>query len=78
MILRGSGEGLVEGKVHRLSPFDVIEIPPRSWHQFRATSNETFGFLCLVRTDRDRPELPTAEKIADLKTNQKVGGFIRN
>jgi quercetin dioxygenase-like cupin family protein len=77
MIMRGSGEGLVEGHVHRLSPFDVVEIPPRSWHQFRATSNETFGFLCLVRTDRDHPELPTAENLADLKANKEVADFIR-
>jgi quercetin dioxygenase-like cupin family protein len=54
-----------------------VEIPPRSWHQFRATSNETFGFLCLVRTDRDHPELPTADNLADLKANKDVADFIR-
>jgi quercetin dioxygenase-like cupin family protein len=77
MVIRGSGEVLVGNEIQKLESFDLVEIPPKTWHQFRATAGETFGFLCLVTVDRDRPELPNAEELAWLKQDPKVGGFIR-
>ena len=78
MVIRGSGEVLVGSEIQKLESFDLVEIPPKTWHQFRATVGETFGFLCLVTTDRDRPELPCEAELAQLKRDPKVAGFIRH
>lgn len=77
VVVRGAGDALVEGRVQRIRPLDLIEIPPRSWHQFRATCGEPFGFFCLVRTDRDKPELPTEAHLAELRGDPAVAAFIR-
>lgn len=77
LIFRGAGEGLVEGKVTPLRAFDLVRIPPKSWHQFRATKGEPFGFLCLVHDKRDRPEHPTPEHLAEIRQNPDVAFFIR-
>jgi quercetin dioxygenase-like cupin family protein len=77
MVIRGSGEALVGNEIHKLESFDLVEIPPKAWHQFRATANETFGFLCLVRTERDKPELPSGQDLVELKKYSAVAEFIR-
>lgn len=77
MIIRGTGEALVGADVVTLKVFDVVHIPPRSWHQFRATANEPFGFLCLVNIDRDRPELPNETQLEELISNPAVARFIK-
>src|SRR5580692_2079066 len=61
MILRGEGEVLVGGRVHKIRPHDLVTIEPWAWHQFRPARGETLGFLCMVNADRDRPQLPTAQ-----------------
>jgi hypothetical protein len=35
------------------------------------------GFLCLVRSDRDRPQLPTESDLAELRTDPDVAEAIR-
>jgi quercetin dioxygenase-like cupin family protein len=77
MAIRGSGEVLVGNEIQKLDSFDLVEIPPKTWHQFRATFGETFGFLCLVQIERDRPELPTVDDLAQLNKDPKIAGFIR-
>jgi quercetin dioxygenase-like cupin family protein len=76
MILRGSGHCLLGGAVHALSPRDLITIEPWTWHQFRAGRDEPLGFLCLVNSERDRPQLPTAEELAGLRKNPAVARFL--
>jgi len=34
-----------------------------TWHQFHAAPDEPLGFLCLVTTERDRPQLPASHEI---------------
>jgi gentisate 1,2-dioxygenase len=75
--IRGSGSCLVDDKVFNLEINNVIHVPSWSWHQFRASNEETLGFLCLVTCDRDRPTLPTKEDIEALKKNPAVAEFIR-
>jgi len=48
-----------------------------TWHQFRATTNEPLGFLCLVNVERDKPQRPDEANAAVLKALPKVGEFIR-
>ncbi len=77
MILRGEGEVFLGSAVERVATHDVVYIPGGTWHQFRATAGVAFGFLCLVATERDRPQLPTAEDIGLLRQNPLVAAFIR-
>lgn len=77
LILRGSGRALVNGTVFDVGTLDVVRIPSLAWHQFRATAGEPLGFLCLVHTERDRPQLPDAAALEQLRTDPHVAEFIR-
>jgi hypothetical protein len=37
-----------------------------TWHQFRAADGEPLGFLCMVTTERDRPQLPGADDVPSI------------
>jgi quercetin dioxygenase-like cupin family protein len=76
-VARGRGACLIGDAVHELAEHDVVYVPPHTWHQFRATHNETLGFLCLVPCDRDKPTRPTAEDLAALRANAGLANFIR-
>lgn len=77
MILHGRGRVLVGDRVHAVREHDLVHIPPRTWHQFRAEGGAPLGFLCMVNAERDRPELPTAEDLAALRRDPEVASFIR-
>jgi len=76
MILRGSGDCLVGDEVRSIKQFDLVSIPAWQWHQFRATKGEPLGFLCMVNVQRDRPQLPTAEDLAQLEQIPAVAEFL--
>ncbi len=77
MIIRGKGRCLVGDAIYEIGHNDLVYIPSLTWHQFRATTEEPLGFLCLVNTERDRPELPTEATTAELKSVPQVAEFIR-
>lgn len=77
MIIRGRGQVLVGDQVNDLGPYDLVTIPALTWHQFQATLGETFGFLCLVSAERDRPQRPDAAALAELNKNPAVARFIK-
>ena len=58
MIVRGRGECLVGEEIFAVGEHDLVQVPPLTWHQFRAAAEEPLGFLCLVNRERDRPQLP--------------------
>ena len=37
MILRGRGDVLIGSDVHSVGTFDLVTVPPATWHQFRAS-----------------------------------------
>ncbi|MGA9869279.1 MAG: cupin domain-containing protein [Acetobacteraceae bacterium] len=76
MILRGRGQVLLGGEVRAAAPFDLVTIPAWTWHQFRATEGEAFGFLCMVNAERDRPQLPTEAERAELANNPALRAFL--
>ncbi len=76
MILRGRGECLVGNEVRTVKQFDLVSIPSLAWHQFRATSGEPLGFLCMVNVLRDRPRLPAGEDLQGLKADPAVARFL--
>lgn len=77
MVLRGQGRALVGGTLHDLEPFDLVRVPPLTWHQFRAPDDASFGFLCLVDRDRDRPVRPDPAQLAALRNDPELAEFIR-
>jgi quercetin dioxygenase-like cupin family protein len=77
MIIRGTGKVLVGGDVHALATHDLVRVPPGTWHQFRATGHVPLGFLCMVKSERDKPQRPTAADLAALRSHPEVGSFIR-
>jgi len=76
MVLRGEGHCLVGALVHALRPHDLVTIEPWTWHQFRASGAAPLGFLCLVNSVRDRPQLPSAEEFAALRESPVVAAFL--
>jgi len=76
MILRGHGHCLVGREVREVKPYDLVSIPPWTWHQFRATRGELLGFLCMVNAKRDKPQLPSDEDIKSLKADARIAEFV--
>jgi mannose-6-phosphate isomerase-like protein (cupin superfamily) len=77
LILRGRGECLVGREVRRLATNDLVAVPPMTWHQFRASAGEPLGFLCMVNTTRDKPQLPAPEDLAALEKDPRIAAFLR-
>jgi len=77
LILRGHGHCLVGGEVREVATHDLIAVPPMTWHQFRATGDEPLGFLCMVNTERDKPQLPTPTELAEFEQNPRVADFLK-
>jgi quercetin dioxygenase-like cupin family protein len=76
MILRGGGEALVGTEIHPIHQFDLFRVPPMTWHQFRAGDDEPMGFLCLVPSERDRPQLPSDDELRELQRNPQIARFL--
>jgi len=76
MILRGHGTCLLGTEVRPVKPLDLVTIPAWTWHQFRASSGEPMGFLCMVNQTRDRPVLPTEEELRAMGTVPEVAAFL--
>jgi mannose-6-phosphate isomerase-like protein (cupin superfamily) len=76
LILRGRGRCLVGDAVKSLETRDLVTVPPMAWHQFRASKGEPLGFLCMVNAERDKPQLPTPEDVARLRSNPAIAAFL--
>jgi mannose-6-phosphate isomerase-like protein (cupin superfamily) len=76
LVLRGSGRCLIGDHVRSLGTHDLVTVPPMTWHQFRAGSGAPLGFLCMVNATRDKPQLPSADELAQLKANPAVAAFL--
>jgi len=76
MILRGEADVLVGGEVRPVKQFDLVRIPPMTWHQFRTRGKEPMGFLCMVNVERDKPQLPTPDELEQLKADPAVAAFL--
>ena len=57
VVLRGSGEVRLDDAWSAVDPMDTVIVSSRRPHQFRNTSDEPFGILCIVDRERDRPVL---------------------
>ena len=77
MVVRGRGQALVGTEIHGLGTNDLVRVPPLTWHQFRATGTEPLGFLCLVSSERDKPQRPSESDLAALSADSRIGSFLR-
>jgi len=62
--------------VRDVKPHDLVTIPAWAWHQFRASAGEPMGFLCMVNQARDKPQLPSAADLAELRAQPAVAAFL--
>lgn len=76
LVLRGRGSVVVGDRIESIGRFDLVHVPPQTWHQFLA-DDEPLGFLCLVACDRDRPSRPSEQEADALRRNPTIGNFIR-
>jgi len=76
LVLRGRGHCLVGEEVRRIELRDLITVPPMTWHQFRATANEPLGFLCMVNAARDKPQLPSEQDLARMRSDARIAAFL--
>ncbi len=76
MILRGRGHCLLGQEVCSVKQYDLVAIPPWTWHQFRATEGEPLGFLCMVNAERDKPQLPSEAELEALRSVPAIAAFL--
>ncbi|CAN5179429.1 MAG: cupin domain-containing protein [Gemmatimonadetes bacterium] len=77
VVIRGRGRVLIDPEIGEIRPFDLVLVPPLTWHQFRAAPGGPLGFLCLVEAERDRPVRPSDAEIEALRARPEVAAFIR-
>jgi quercetin dioxygenase-like cupin family protein len=63
MVIRGRGQCLVGEQAYDIALHDLVSVPPMTWHQFHAAPDEPLGFLCMVTSERDRPQLPASDEV---------------
>ncbi|HQR55000.1 MAG TPA: cupin domain-containing protein [Burkholderiaceae bacterium] len=61
LILRGRGTVRIGSEVQPIGERDLVTVDPLVWHQFHAAPDSPLGFLCLVASERDRPQLPSED-----------------
>ena len=66
MVIHGKGRCIIGDQAYELNTHDLVSVPPLTWHQFHAAPDEPLGFLCMVPTERDRPQLPSQEDMVKL------------
>ena len=71
MVIRGRGQCLVGNRAYDLGANDLVNVPPMTWHQFRAAGDAPLGFLCLVAATRDRPQLPADDEVGAIASPLK-------
>ena len=57
VVTRGKGEVQLNDQTTSIGLMDTVVVKSNVPHQFRNTSEEPFGILCIVDRDRDRPAL---------------------
>jgi quercetin dioxygenase-like cupin family protein len=77
MVVRGAARVLVGDRVVEAQTHDLVHVPPLTWHQFQPLGAEPLGFLCMVDCERDTPERPDPDALAQLSRDPAVAAFIR-
>ena len=75
--VHGRGRLITDEAVHTIQPFDLVNIPPMTWHQFQAEEEAPLGFVCLVPCARDRPIRPNEQEASELRAHPHIGPVVR-
>src|SRR5206468_434536 len=71
MVIRGRGHCVVGDRAYDIGERDLVSVPPMTWHQFHAAGDAPLGFLCLVASDCDRPQMPSPDEAAQLQAARR-------
>jgi len=78
MFIKGRGLVLIDNKVYEFEPFDIVYIPSWTIHRFIA-KYEDIGFICVVKSQRDKPQKLTDEEIENLiNKNPELKDILKN
>jgi mannose-6-phosphate isomerase-like protein (cupin superfamily) len=77
MVIRGRGQVLVGDTISDVELYDVVQVPPQTWHQFRANRGDELGFACIVAAERDRPYRPSEEEQEELRKIKAIAEFVK-
>ncbi|MDX1617841.1 MAG: cupin domain-containing protein [Balneolaceae bacterium] len=77
VVIRGSGEVILENELHRIGLHDVVFVAPDTPHQFHASKEEPLGFICIVDRYRDRPTLPDEAYIEQHIDSREIRGRVK-
>jgi quercetin dioxygenase-like cupin family protein len=76
VVLRGAGRALIGERVVDCVPFDTLHVPPMTPHRWLNESTESFGFLCTVDADRDRPAPLDDDEWNALLANPATASYV--
>lgn len=74
--LRGVGRAMIGDRVHEISPFDALYVPPLAPHRWLNAGAEPFGFLCTVDAERDRPAPLEDDEWERLRSEPAVAPYV--
>lgn len=74
--LRGAGRALIGDRVHELSPFDALYVPPMAPHRWLNAGAEPFGFLCTVDGERDQPRAVDDDEWERLRSDPLTAPYV--
>ncbi|MGH7557002.1 MAG: cupin domain-containing protein [Gemmatimonadota bacterium] len=77
IVMWGRGRVLVDPEIREIRPYDLVQVPSMTWHQFRAAAGRPLGFLCVADASRDRPRQPSRAELEELRRRPDVADFIR-
>lgn len=77
IIIRGKGSVVLNDTVTDLELHDVVYVSPETLHQFHADKGDWLGFLCIVDRYRDKPMVPSVERIDEVMGKSAARGKVR-
>ena len=57
IVAKGNGEVLIDNVTYQVKVNDIVYVRPNATHQLKNTSDESFGFYCIVDRERDKPKI---------------------
>lgn len=75
--IRGRADVIVGDRRVGVKPFDVLYLKPWEPHQLVNTSDEPYGFMCVVDGERDRPQELAPAEIECIMANPEAASVVK-